>query len=337
MSKVIIPAQFGVGGAHLTDGTLKNAITELQGLTMSVFAGAAAGTAMAVAALRLEDTLIGALITTDAGGAAANDVGNMTIQDTRAFGTLTISGNPVEGETFVVGDSTYTFKAVPSALTDVKITAGNNTAMATAAAAAINANEARLTASGYRTPTVSATSVAGVVTISSVVDGLGNGVVLTGTAVVLAATGTGTASATLTPVTVVADNTCVINGVTFTAKAAPVGMQQFYTKAAVPAQVGGGGAGTDLATGQYLAKVINAYEDQYGTLDVVASAHAVTGVVTLVPRKPKAGNIIPLTEAATNVAVTGAGTLTSGTNTGGVKSTTNLTGKTVTLLWFNKR
>lgn len=339
MSKVSIDSQFGQGGAHLTDGRLRDAITELQGLTLSVVAGAAAGTAMAIAALRLEDTLIGALVTTDAGGAAANDVANITIQPTAAFGTLTISGNPVDGDTFVVGKNTYTFKTTPTAISHVKITAGNNTAMAAAAAAAINAYETRWqpAGEGYTSPMVVATSSGGVVTITSVVDGLGNGVVLTGTVTVLAASGTGTASATLTPVTVVADNTCVISGVTFTAKTSPSGSQQFYTKAAVPAQAEGGGAGTDLATGQFLAKLINSYESQYGTLDVVATAHPTTGVVTLVPRKPLAGNVIPLTESATNVAVTGSGTLTSGTNTGGIKSTTNLTGKSVTVLWFNKR
>jgi len=352
MTMQAIPNQFSKGGSNLTDGTLKGILTELQGLRVNVVSGAAANTKMDVAPLRLEDTLLAAIITTDASNAAVtNDVANLTIQDTRAFGTLTISGNPVDGETFVVNGVTYTFKTTPASQYDVKITAGDNTAMATAVKNAINAYETRdlggFGITGKNVAAVVATSNAGVVTISSAIDGLGNGVVLTGTVTVLAATGTGTASATLTPVTVVADNTAVISGVTFTAKVAPAPLPgaggvptvQFYTKAAAPAYPGvaGATAGSDCATGHWLARVINDYEAMYGTLDVVATAHATTGVVTLTPRKPLAGNVITLTESATNVAVTGSGTLTSGTNTGGVKSSTNLTGKTMTLIWFNKQ
>lgn len=325
---------------------LEAAVKELQGLTVTVVAGATASTAMAVPALRLEDTLIAALITTDAGGAAANDVANMTIQSTAAFGTITISGNPVDADVFTVNDTVYTFKTTPTDTAQVKITAGDNTAMALAAANAINTYETRyVEPGGYRKPAVVATASAGVVTVTGVVDGVGNGVVLTGTTTVLAASGTTTASATLTPVTVVADNTCVVSGVTFTAKVAPSPLpgdavtQQFYTKAAAPAYPGvaGATAGSDCATGHWLARAINDYEAKNFTLDVVATAHATTGVVTLVPRTPKAGNLITLAKTATNVAVTGSGTLTGGTNTGGVKSTTNLASKTVTLFWFNKR
>lgn len=339
MTMQVLPASFGKGGTSLTDGTLYNAVRELQGLSVSVVAGATAGTAMAVPFLRTNDTLLAALVSTDAGGAMANDVANMTIQSTAAFGTITISGNPSADETFVVNGTTYTFKATPTDIRHVKIVAGDNTTMAVNAAKAINGYEGRYVETfGYNKPAVVATSSLGVVTVTSVVDGLGNGVVLTGTVTVLAAAGTGTASATLTPVTVIADNTCVINGVTFTAKVAPAGELQFYTKAAALAfpGVAGATAGSDCATGWWLAKLINAYENVHFTLDVVATAHATTGVVTLVPRNRNAGNIITLTKAATNVAVTGSGTLTGGTNTGGVKSTTNLASKTVSLFWFNK-
>ena len=340
MTMQTLPASFGKGGTNLTDGTLYNTLRELQGLSVTVVAGAASNTAMAIPALRLEDTLLAALISTDAGGAMANDVANMVIQPTAAFGTLTVSGNPVDAETFVVNATTYTFKTTPTAATHVKIVAGDNNAMALNVKNAINAYETRyVETTGYRVANVVATVATNVVTITSVVDGLGNGVVLTGTVTVLAATGTGTASATLTPVTVVNSNTCVISGVTFTATTAPTTEVQFYPKATSPAFPGVAAAtiGTDCATGQWLAKLINDYEKKYWTLDVVASAHATTGVVTLVPRKPFAGNIITLTEGVTNVAVTGSGTLTSGTNTGGVKTATSLTSKTVTLIWFNKR
>lgn len=224
MALTPIGSQFAKGGHGLTDGTLKAALVELQGLTVTVVAGAAAGTAMAVPALRTEDTLLAALVTTDAGGAAANDVANMSKQSTKASGTVTIAGNPVEAETVTVNGSVYTFRAISTGASDVKITAGNNNAMAASLAAAINGYEARLQANGagYRVPQIVAVAVAGVVTVTAVADGA-------------------------------------------------------------------------------------------------------------------AGNAIVLTKAATNVTVTGAGTLTGGTATGGIKSTTNLTGKTVTLFWFNKQ
>jgi hypothetical protein len=338
MTLQVLPASFGKGGTSLTDGTLYNAVRELQGLQVTVVPGAANGTAMAVPALRLEDTLLAALITTDAGGAAANDVANLTIQATAAFGTITISGNPADAEVFVVNGKTYTFKTTPTDIAHVKITAGDNTAMATAVKNAINAYEGRyVEGKGYNTPAVVATSSAGVVTVTSVVDGAGNAVTVTGTATVLVAAGSGTLSATLTPVTVVPGNTCVINGVTFTAATVPdtTGLQ-FYTKASAPAFPNGGAAGTDLSCGQWLSYIINAKLANSNT-DAVASANATTGVVTITPKTAPAGNMITLTETAANVAVTGTGTLTGGTNTGGVKSVTNLTGKTMTLFWFNKK
>lgn len=225
MSLQTLPASFGKGGSNLTDGTLHSVLKELQGLNVTVVAGAAAGTKMNVAAMRTEDTIMAAVVSTDAGGALANDVANCTIQDTKAFGTITVSGNPVADETFVVNGKTYTFKnTITAGLGQVKITAGQNNTMAAAIAQAINAYEARLLNNdqGYNTPQVVAVANAAVVTVTAVVDGA-------------------------------------------------------------------------------------------------------------------AGNAITLTENATNVAVTGSGTLTSGTDTGGFKSTTNLTGKSVTLHWYNKQ
>jgi hypothetical protein len=221
-----IPNQFSKGGSNLTDGTLKAILTELQGLRVSVLQGAAAGSKMDLAAIRVEDTILSAIVSDNAApGALADDAANLTIQATKAFGTITISGNPVDGETLNVNGTTYTFKTTPTLGTHVKI-AGTVTAMATALKTAINAHESRnietFGATGKNTPQVVATSNAGVVTVTAVADGV-------------------------------------------------------------------------------------------------------------------AGNAIVLTEAATNVAVTGAGTLTSGTDTGGIKSTTNLTGKSVVLYWYNKK
>lgn len=199
-------------------------LVEFQGRTMTVVAGAAAGTEMAVAAMRTADTLHNAIVYTDAGGAVADDAANMTIQDTHAKGTVTIAGDPVAGETVTVNGNVYTWRAAPTKLNEVKITSGNNTTMAAALAAAINAYEGRyesqLNGDGWRVPAVSATSALGVVTITALADGT-------------------------------------------------------------------------------------------------------------------AGNAITLTEASTNVTASGA-TLAGGTATGGVKSTTDLTGKHVLLVWTNK-
>lgn len=219
--------QFSKGGSGLTDGTLANALIELQGLNVSVVAGAAAGTGMDLAAIRTEDTILCAAVTTDAAAAAVvDDKANITIQPTVAAGSISITGDPVAGETVTVNDVVYTWRAAPTLKNEAKITAGNVTAMATSLAAAINAYEGRyesqLNGDSWHTPEVTATSAVGVVTVRAVVDGA-------------------------------------------------------------------------------------------------------------------AGNAITFTEASTNVAVTGAGTLTGGTATGSLKSTTDLTGKTLTVYWFNKR
>lgn len=327
-----ITDQFTKGGTGLTDGTLSSAVKELQGLNMTVFAGAASGTKMNVDAIRPNDTIVAAIVSTDAGGALADDKANITIQSTKASGTLTISGDPANDETFVVNGATYTFKTtLSSGFRQVKITAGNYSAMAAAVASAVNAYETRrlsgIAATGINEAQVVATSAAGVVTITSVADGVGNAPVVSGTVSVLAATGSGTASATLTPVTVVAGNTCIVNGVTFTAAVAPVGALEFPTKAT---------AVTDLGTGIALAGKINAYEASNGTLDVVATAHETTGVVTIVPKSAFKGNIITLTENAAGVAASGSGTLAGGIATGGIKSTSNLADKSVILCWFKK-
>lgn len=319
---------------------LRAALAELQGGQVEVIDGAAAGTAMNVPLIRPEDTIVQAIVLTDTWSIPVSDKANVTIQQVKATATLTISGDPVAGETITIGSSVYTWRATPTKMNEVKITAGQNTTMATALAAAVNAYEnryeSRLNGDGNRIAKLVATSNAAVVTLTAVDEGFGNAPQVTGTVTVLAAAGSNTGSATLTPVTVVAANTAVINGVTFTASATPTGDQQFYTKAAAPAFAGGGGAGTDLACGQYLAKLINAYQFKYGTLDVVATAHATTGVVTLTPMSTPTGNAINVSEASSNVAASGA-YLAGGTNTGSIKSTTNLSTATLILFWTNKK
>lgn len=191
MSLETINPNMGSGGTGITD--LGKILTELQGLRVSVVAGAAAGTKMDVAALRLEDTLLAAVISTNAGGALADDVANITIQPTKASGTITVSGNPVADETFVVNGVTYTWKAAPTSRTEVKITTGDNTVMAAAIRDAINWYERDRYTGKPSAPAVVATAAAGVVTVTAVVDGAaGNAITLTESCTNVAVNGAGT-------------------------------------------------------------------------------------------------------------------------------------------------
>lgn len=184
MTLEVIKNQFTKGGTGLTDGSLAKVLTELQGLTISVVAGAAAGTAMNIAAIRREDTILAAVVTNDTAAAApVDDRLNITIQSTTATGTITISDDPVEDETITVNDVVYTWKEVPSEKTHIQITAGDNTAMAASLAAAINNYEGRyesqLHGDSWRTPAVVATSALGVVTVAALADGAdGNAITL---------------------------------------------------------------------------------------------------------------------------------------------------------------
>ena len=318
-------------GASLlsNSGALRAALLELQGGQVEVINGAAAGTTMSVPLIRPEDTIIQAVVFADTWAPPVSDKANITIQPVKATGTLTVSGNPVAGETFVVNGGTYTWRGTPTKVNEVKITAGQNNTMAAAVSAAINAYEGRyesqLNGDSNRTATCVATVNANVVTITAVVEGAGNAPQVTGTATVLAAAGTDTGAATLTPVSVVATNTFVVNGVTFTAVASGATDVQFNLK------------GSDALQGAEVARAINAYQFKYGTLDAKATAHATTGVVTVTPLTPPTGNAISLTEASTNVAASGSGYLAGGTASGSIKSTTDLSAATLVLFWTNKK
>lgn len=305
---------------------LKDALVELQGVNVTLVDGAAAGTGMSIPAIRQEDTILAAIVYGDAWAAPTDDKANITIQPTTASGTLTFSGAPSEGETVTVNGNVYTFRAVPVKMNDVLI-AANNAARATALANAINAYENRyesqLHGDGNRTAAVIASANAAVVTVRSIVDGNGNAPIVTGTPTVLAAAGSATGSATLTAASVVADNTAVINGVTFTAKATPTLDTHFALK------------GTDTLQAAEIARAINAYEFKYGTLRVKASAAG--AVVTITPSQAPSGNAISISESAANLSVSGSGYLAGGTNTGSIKSTTNLSAATLVVHWFNKR
>lgn len=314
---------------------IQDILTEVQGLAGSYVAGAAAGTKMNIAKLRTVDTVFAALIGTDAGGAWTDDSANITIQPTKATGTLTFT-TILNNDTFTVNGALYTFKDTPTAIRDVKRTAGDNNANALAANSAINTWEnRRLNTQKPNAPAVVATVLTNVVTLTATTDGAGNGISLVNSANATVA-GNGTASATATCVSVVNTNTLTVSGVVFTAvtaiaAAAPA---PAYGDKANPTQAKVGGAtANDAGMAAEFARVINKYENSRGTLDVTASA--VGNVLTLVPRTGNKGNIVTIAGGQGTV-VASAATIAGGTATGGIKSTTNLTGKSVFVLWFNK-
>jgi hypothetical protein len=189
MSLNSIPAKAGQGAGNY--GDVVKAVQELQRLKKSVVAGAAAGTKMNVAALRTEDTIISAIVSTDAGGALADDTANITIQGTQATGTVTVAA-VADGDSVVVDGVTYTFKDAPTLINHVKRTAGNDNANAAKLRDVINQYPFR--SGGAQRQTVKATASAAVVTLTAVVDGVaGNSITLTSsTGVRLAVTGAGT-------------------------------------------------------------------------------------------------------------------------------------------------
>jgi hypothetical protein len=324
MAKEVVSSQLMKGGSGAVD-QLPKIVRELSGYTVSYVAGAAAGTKMNVAAMRAEDTIIAAIIGTDAGGAWTDDVANCTTQSTKAVGTITISGNPVAAETVTVGGDVYTWRAAGT-LTDAKdvlITTGDNTAMALALATAINNWQNRYNGSYQVAPLVVASPAAGVVTITAVMDGAGNAPAVSNSAN-MAVTNNNTADVSATAVSVVNTNTLTVNGVVFTVKTTP------DLNIATDVAVGG----TNDAMALNMANAINRYQREKGSLN--ARATAITNVCHIYPLDAAQGNIYPLVEGSTNVAVSGA-TLAGGTATGGFKSTTNLTGKSVVVHWLNKQ
>jgi hypothetical protein len=308
---------------------LYNALKEVQGLKISVVDGAAAGTKMNIAAMRTEDTIVAAVKLDDTWAAPTDDAANITIQSTKASGTITISGNPTADQTVTVNGVVYTWKATPTALNHVKITAGNNTTMATALKDAINAYETRvvtgLNGDANHTAQVVATSAAGVVTVTSVADGAGNGPIVTDTGTTITISSTDPGAVTATCVSVAEDDAITVNGITFTAKNTP-------TDTDLHADV----KGTDTLMAAEFARVINAYQTKYGNLGAVATS--ALGVVTISASEGyRTGNSITLSDTSTNVACSGSGYLAGGTATGGIKSTTNLSTSTLVVVWFDKQ
>lgn len=160
------------------------ALVELQGLTFSLLAGAAANTTIALAAIRQEDTIVAAL--NNNAGTITDIKANVSINDCRANGTITLSG-VTAGQTVNVNGVTYTAVAGAAANYNQFSIDGNDTADAAALAAAINAREANYGNS------VTASSNAGVVTVTATAEGTGpNAYVLTKSGAGITVSGAGT-------------------------------------------------------------------------------------------------------------------------------------------------
>jgi len=329
MTKEVVSSQLMKGGAGSVD-QLPAIVRELSGYTVSYVAGATNGTKMNIAAMRLEDTILAVIVGVDAGGAWVDDAAQCTIQATKASGTLTVA-TVVNTNTCTVGKTTYTFKTTPTTYTATQVDLpilGSNDLNAAQLCAAINAIECRYNGSVARIPNVVATVANAVVTVTAVVDGVGNAPVITGTVTVLAATNSATATATLTCATVVNTNTFVVTGVTFTCKTTPV--------AGVLTDVALAAAADNTLQAAIIAAAINRYETVYGTLGVVATPAAAAVNITTNQAEPS-GNTTVLTGTVTVLAASGSGTLAGGTATGGIKSSTNLSSKSVVVHWLNKR
>lgn len=175
-------SQLGKGGAgmHGTGpGTAADTLRSLTNLRISLAAGAAANTKLAIAAMRPGDSLL-SVLNNNAG--TLTDVSALaTIADLRAKGTVTCAGTQTVGDTLSVAGLVYTVAASaadvePQDKSKVRAT-GNATTFAAALAAAINARE------DGRTSKVTATAAAGVVTVTAVEQGA------SGNAIALAETG----------------------------------------------------------------------------------------------------------------------------------------------------
>ena len=173
----------GDGGVGLNDQAGK-AIRELQGLNVSVVAGAAADTKIDIASVRTEDSVVS--VVESAAGVLTDRTANTTIVDLRATGTLTVA-SAVDGDTAVVNGVTYTFRDAPASRTDVPTAGATDDDDAAALANVINSWERRYN-EGWTEPDVVASAATNVVTVTAVVEGTG------GNAIARAGTGGVTAS-----------------------------------------------------------------------------------------------------------------------------------------------
>lgn len=182
---ITIPNNLGQGGSKVNE-SLKGLLQELQGLTFTVVAGAAAGTKMNIAAMRTEDTIVSALNLTD----SAEDKANVMIQSTKGSGTATLS-TAVAGNIVTIAGKAFTFKAAADA-DPVKrwVSLGaSDTEAAANLAAAVNMEGCG----------VHATSSGAVVTFTADADGTaGNAITLTKTGSPITVSGATLAGGTAT-------------------------------------------------------------------------------------------------------------------------------------------
>ena len=203
---------------------------------------------------------------------------------TFATGSIAVTGTPVAEETFVVGAQTFTFKAVRAVAGEVTIDA-DNTTQAGNIVLAITTDLA----------TVTASSTEGNVSLAAATAGAaGNSLALTEAATGIAVSGAGFLTGGLDA------DTLVVFDQTFTFKIA---------------RAVTGDITVDADNTQQAANIVTAI-----TADVAeVTATNLLGVVSLVaveeaPRIGDGGNSIILTESATGIAVSGAGTFTGGVN-----------------------
>lgn len=160
------------------------AVKELQGLNISLLAGAGADTKINLAAIRTEDTILTAL--NNNAGTITDVTGTMSIASVKASGTLTLSST-VATENATVQGVTYTFDASPTAAHTSLAVGADDDESAANLAAAINAVENG--PSGLRRFTAS--SDGAVVTITATADGtVGNAYTIVGDATITASGGT---------------------------------------------------------------------------------------------------------------------------------------------------
>jgi len=254
--------------------------------------------------------------TQQVGGQFTDDKANITIQSVKASGTITGSvGNPSNNETVTVAGVVYTYKITATAKTHVAIKA-NFSLTGDELARVINANDGGVNV-------VATSDGAGVVTITAATEGPGNGPAVSSSGGTMTVDSTDPGAVTVACASVVNTDTFTVNGVTFTFKTTPT---VAYLDLAVPA--------TNAAAAAAIVAALVRYQSNVGDLNVAATA--LDDDVTITAKGARTGNTIALAEAATNVAKSGV-FLTGGTNTGGIKSTTDLTGESLLVYWYNKQ
>lgn len=108
MGSMVNVRNLGFGGSGIPDA-LPKAIAELQGLRLTVVAGAAAGTVMVVPGMDPEDA-IGAAV--DLSGDVSIDPTTLQVSERNAKATITCLSTAVEGDSVSVNGKKYTIKDI---------------------------------------------------------------------------------------------------------------------------------------------------------------------------------------------------------------------------------